>query len=175
MHKLRYIVSYQFHAFFPTLGQKQAPLKGPSEKTVYELDKNSLSDQDFREWLRGFIDAEGCFIINPPTLWVGQKASEFSFGFVFRIKLHRDDRSLLCYIRDRLNIGNIHPLDQTENKIWVSWTVSNKEDVEKLISILAPLNTSKNLDFQNFKKAFNLVKQALASRGASKKGLTRSP
>lgn len=126
-----------------------------AEETINELDKSSLTDQDFREWLRGFIDAEGCFYIEPTRL------SEYSFQFKMRIKLHCDDRPLLCYIRDRLNIGSIHPLniDLVAQKNWVTWTVIRREDVEKLFTILAPLNPSKNFDYQNFKKAFNLVKE----------------
>lgn len=136
-----------------------------AEETINELDKSSLTDQDFREWLRGFIDAEGCFYIEPTRL------SEYSFQFKMRIKLHCDDRPLLCYIRDRLNIGSIHPLniDLVAKKNWVTWTVIRREDVEKLFTILAPLNTSKNFDYQNFKKAFNLVKEIKNSTISEKK------
>jgi len=50
-----------------------------------------MSDFDLNEWLRGFVDGESYFQISVRI------DRPFTFRFVFKIKLHRDDRPL-CFI-----------------------------------------------------------------------------
>ena len=57
-----------------------------------------LSDEDFFEWFRGFIDAEGCFLI--------QKIGNY-FKLTFSICLHQDETILLEYLKKRLGVGYI--------------------------------------------------------------------
>lgn len=53
---------------------------------------NSLSNPDFFEWLRGLIDAEGCFYIQP---------IDNHFKFVFEFCLHIYELPLLKYLLQR--------------------------------------------------------------------------
>jgi hypothetical protein len=73
------------------------------------------------------------------------------FNFRFTIKLHIDDLNTLVFIKDSLNIGNIN-----KNKDECAFVVSNKEGIDKLIDIFDKyrLNTTKFLDYSDFKKAF---------------------
>ena len=111
--------------------------------------RNLVCDADFYEWLRGFTDAEGCFSIF--------KQGDY-FKFRFQIKLHCDDRPLLEYIQNRLQIGKVYPLDLNSQTDHARWVVTSKKDLSKLIKIfdLNPLNTTKYLDYINWKEAFLL-------------------
>lgn len=106
--------------------------------------------ENLHEWLRGFTDGEGCFLFTP------LKTRPFTFKFVFKIKLHKDDRPLLEYLKTRLNIGNVYPVDISDTNKSCTWEVFKKEDLLKLIEILdkQPLNTTKYLDYILWRKAF---------------------
>lgn len=84
------------------------------------------------------------------------KTRPFTFKFVFKIKLHRDDRPLLEYLKTRLKIGNVYPIDNSNLNISSTWEVFKKDDLLKLIEILdkQPLNTTKYLDYILWRKAF---------------------
>ncbi len=105
---------------------------------------NSLSDEDFYEWFRGFVDAEGCFLIVP----IGNY-----FKLVFTLCLHKDETPLLKYITQRLGVGNL-----SVKKEAVSYTISRKDDLLKIFRIFdkRPLNTSKNLNYVMFRQAYDL-------------------
>lgn len=115
--------------------------------------KKTFTDSQFCEWLVGFLDAEGSFDIREI------KNRPFAFEFRLRIGLHHDDRKLLIYILNHLGMGTLSSLN-TKNAATVStWSVSKKEDVLNLINILdkyGPLNTTKYLDYINWKTAFML-------------------
>ena len=49
-------------------------------------------------WIRGFVDAEGCFLI-------ARTGNAFAFRFV--IKLHIDDKFVLDYIKKNSGIGRV--------------------------------------------------------------------
>uniref|UniRef100_UPI0022FD76F8 hypothetical protein n=1 Tax=Drechslerella dactyloides TaxID=74499 RepID=UPI0022FD76F8 len=57
---------------------------------------NTLSDENFYEWFRGFVDAEGCFLI---------QVIKNQFKLVFTLCLHKDETPLLEYIMERLGVG----------------------------------------------------------------------
>lgn len=117
-----------------------------------------LNDKNFMEWLCGFIDAEGYFRIGS----VGQQ-----FTFAFLIGLHVDDKRVLEHIQDRLGIGNIY--SQGENAC--RFEISSLKDVSLLIDMLTnqPLNTTKLLNFLDFKKAFEMYRSSdiNSEKGAS--------
>ena len=110
----------------------------------YSSDKSGLSG-DFLEWFKGFTDAEGCFYIKH------SRATQFSFSLF--IVLHIDDKKVLEYIRDTLNMGTVVV---SGNK--VIFTIVKQEDINKIINIftISPLNSIKHLNFLAFKKAFEL-------------------
>jgi LAGLIDADG DNA endonuclease family/LAGLIDADG endonuclease len=103
----------------------------------------------FCQWFVGFSDGESNFSIVPG--YSGDKITKFSFRFT--IGLHIDDKNALVYIRNLLAVGNIN-----ENTEVCKFVVSDKEGIIKLISILDKynLNTTKYLDYTDFKEAFNL-------------------
>ena len=105
---------------------------------------------DFRSWFVGFSDAESNFSIVPKQDINGNVNR---FTFVFRIGLHIDDVEALEYIQSKLNIGIVRTY-----KDECRFIVTKREDISKLISLFDSynLNTTKYLDYLDFKKAFNI-------------------
>jgi len=114
-----------------------------SEKTDF--------NEEFCQWFSGFSDAESCFLIQPVLNSNKNKVSRFSFKFI--IELHKDDLGVLELIKKKLGIGNIRLIKDT-----CVYMVSDKKGIYTLINIFDKynLNTTKYLDYFNFKKAFIL-------------------
>jgi hypothetical protein len=125
-----------------------------SSKTNKEIEYK-ISEYDLYEWLRGFADGEGCFQISPRI------NRPFTISFVFRIKLHKDDRPLLEYLTTHLNIGQVFPKDINSENMSSTWEVCKKDDLLKLIKIFDkhPLNTTKYLDFIAWREAFFMYQE----------------
>ena len=113
--------------------------------------KNPEDRENFLQWFVGFSDAESNFTINPSLK--KDKITVSSFCFMFKIGLHKDDLGVLRYISSELGIGNVR-LYKDE----CMFSVTNKEGIKLLISIFDKynLNTTKHLDYLDFKKAFNI-------------------
>lgn len=109
---------------------------------------HKISFDDFYEWLAGFTDAEGSFRIRNDT-----RRPNTPFMFEFIINLHKDDRKVLEYIKSILGIGNV-----TERGNIATLSVSRSIEVQILIDIFSKfsLNTTKRLDFEDWKLAFEL-------------------
>lgn len=109
------------------------------------------SQHSFLQWFAGFTDAEGNFAIN--SIFKKDKLIISSFSFMFKIALHKDDQEVLRYIKDKLNIGGVR-LYKDE----CIFNVTDQKGILKLISIFDKyhLNTSKYLDYLDFKEAFLL-------------------
>lgn len=107
---------------------------------------------DFQAWFVGFSDAESNFSIVPK---LDSEGNLNRFTFVFTIGLHVDDVEALEYIQSKLNIGNVRVY-----KDECKFIVTKRDDICKLITLFDTynLNTSKYLDYLDFKKAFNLYK-----------------
>ena len=77
------------------------------------------------------------------------------FTFKFSIGLHIDDLPVLNYIKDKLGFGSVYAYKKN-----CYYNVTKKEDILKIISIFETytLNSSKRLDYLDFKKAFYLYK-----------------
>ena len=105
---------------------------------------DSLSDEEFREWLIGFVDSEGCFFI---------QSLDNRFRFMFSICLHKDEYTLLKYIAKKLGVGRLSVKEK-----YVDYIVSTKEDLLQIFSIFDKryLNTSKILNYILFRKAYDL-------------------
>jgi hypothetical protein len=110
--------------------------------------KQLVLSRNFLEWLRGFTDAEGSFMITKIT-------NSISFQFKYQIALHVDDIKVLELIQSTLNIGNIKM--DSKNSAAVFY-VTAKEEIEVIIGIFANfnLNTTKYLNFLSFAEAFTL-------------------
>jgi LAGLIDADG endonuclease len=107
------------------------------------------SNSHFYEWFVGFADAESNFIINP--LLKKDKSTISSFSFMFKITLHLDDEMVLRYINSKLGIGGVRFY-----KNECIFNVTDQKGIILLISIFDKynLNTSKHLDYLDFKEAF---------------------
>jgi LAGLIDADG endonuclease len=101
----------------------------------------------------GFSDGESNFSIVSKYDQSGASSKINKFSFRFTIGLHIDDKNVLVTMRNLLGVGNIN-----ENSEECKFIVSDKEGIRKLISIFDKykLNTTKYLDYVDFKEAFNL-------------------
>lgn len=110
-----------------------------------------ISLDNFYQWFAGFSDGESNFSIIPNYAENGDKILKFNFRFT--IGLHIDDKNVLIRIQNLLGVGYIY-----ENNNECKFIVSDKQGIIKLISIFDNynLNTTKYLDYLDFKKAFNM-------------------
>jgi len=126
--------------------------KYPTNKRYFSVSKdinrdtNSITLDNFYNWLVGFTDGEGLFYINIVK-------NSHNAVFVFKITLHSDDALVLEFIKKNLGFGEVY---YSKNR--ASFIVSNLMDVKVLIDIFSKytLNTSKYLNYLDFKKAFEL-------------------
>ena len=104
-----------------------------------------LDHADFLEWFRGITDGEGSFNI------ASLKGVHFAFSFV--IGMHIDDINLLHFIQESLQVGKV-----TTTQSVAYFKVIRQQELAVLIDLFnsGPLNTSKQLNFLDFKKAFEL-------------------
>jgi len=103
---------------------------------------NSCLSNEFKEWLCGLIDGEGHFYIN--------KKSNTVFSFRFEIH-HVDDKPMLDYICNILGAGKVFTyVDKC------TFVVSSLKEIQIIIDLLTeyPLNSTKLMNFLDFKKAF---------------------
>ena len=110
-------------------------------------------DNHFIEWFIGLCEAESNFLIRTRK---NEKGEVGGFEFVFRIALHIDDRKILEHIKYVLACGRLN----TERNTLV-FTISQLTDIETILIPLFekfPLNTTKYLDYLDFKEAFFLFK-----------------
>jgi hypothetical protein len=137
-----------FMAFFLPCISK---LKDEGVSSKQDKDNKSFINEEFYQWFSGFSDAESCFLIQPVLNSNKTKISRFSYKFI--IELHKDDLGVLEFIKKKLEIGNIRLSKET-----CIFMVSDKKGIYTLINIFDKynLNTTKYLDYFDFKKAFIL-------------------
>jgi len=139
----------------PCLKFKRATRLAFASQRKSHFSQKSFSNhsEEFIKWFVGFSDAESYFII---VLHKDKTAKILSITFRFLIELHVDDIDALKYIKSKLNIGN----DIAVYGHSCKFTVTHPKDIYKLIDIFDEynLNTTKYLDYLDFKKAFNLYK-----------------
>lgn len=139
--------------FYFTLLMYKFVIKHQSDWLINQLSARHVSsslsynesDLQFYEWFSGFTDSEGCFRF--------ERTKGLTYQFIFVILLHIDDIGSLHYIRDRLGIGSVKTYGNTTR-----FTVTRRKELEKLINIFSnfPLNSTKLLNYLNFKRAFEL-------------------
>ena len=119
-------------------------------------------------WIRGFVDAEGCFSI------IILKRSQLKTGWgveaKFSIVLHEKDRIILELVQSYFGgIGKIYP----HGKIGVQFQVSSLQELTNIIIPFFnkyPLITQKKVDFILFKEIVDLMsrKEHLTIEGLRK-------
>jgi hypothetical protein len=121
----------------------------PNLVSLQLLDKEITLSRNFIEWLRGFTDAEGSFMITKIT------NGSNTFQFKYQISLHIDDLKVLEYIKRILNVGRIKMDPQNSAAVFY---VTAKDELKVIIGIFTnfTLNTTKYLDFLSFAEAFTL-------------------
>ena len=131
--------------------------KGEEASAITLNEKNKKTPEsfglnyEFIEWLRGFVDGEGTFVISHTT---GQY-----YSFIFQIWLHKDDHKVLNLIQNTLGFGQVLSND-SRNAVY--FRVQDIISIKKIIDIFSyyPLNSSKHLNFLVFKEAFELYTNA---------------
>jgi len=123
--------------------------------------------------LRGFTDGEGSFYIH------NTKGSQFQFNF--EITLHVDDIEVINYIQNSLGIGKVYikknrvTAKQVVGPPWNGggpqpFIVRNLDEIKIILDIFSknPLNTTKHLNFLDFKRAYLLYTKKDSTRGELK-------
>lgn len=123
-------------------------------KVINSCNNLDASLSEFYQWFVGFSDGESSFQIQV-RYTDASKTIVRGINFSFTIALHVDDLAVLQFIKDKLGIGNI--VVKRSGDVCV-FTVTNKEGLYMLLSIFDKynLNTTKYLDYLDFRKAFLL-------------------
>ena len=108
-----------------------------------------------KNWLIGFIEAEGCFIClvrKNITHLIG-----FQVTLSFNLSQHTRDFNLMIQIKEFLGLGKIY-----ENNSIVNLTITKKSEIDILIStIRGELRGAKILEFEDFVKIQEIINNDL--------------
>lgn len=115
-----------------------------SSSSSLGTDTTKIENKDFFEWFCGLTDGEGSFML---------LKRRDSYAFKFQIRLHIDDIKALHYIQSTLMIGKVYIFGSA-----AQFVVTSSKDVAVIIDIFNryPLNTTKLLNFLDFKKAYEI-------------------
>ena len=109
-------------------------------------------NKDFCEWFSGITDGEGTFTFKKYT-------ANNAYYFTFKISLHVHDIHTLYFIRDTLQFGRVVE-EKSKREQLNTWRfiVTKLEEIKKIIRIFDQyqLNSTKLLNFLNFKEAFKI-------------------
>lgn len=110
--------------------------------------------EDFYKWFVGFSDGESNFSI---AFNKNNQGTVVGAAFRFVIELHKDDIKALEYIRNSLGVNNKIATYGNSCKL----VIGHSKDIYKLIEIFDKfkLNTTKYLDYLDFKQAFILYQE----------------
>jgi hypothetical protein len=110
-------------------------------------------DAGFGNWLAGFIDGEGCFLIAAQPCGI-------RFYPRFQLKLRADDRAILDEIQAALRIGNRYDYEPTacakgNDKAQSLWSVTDQAGCVALVAFLDefPLRAKKARDYAIWREA----------------------
>jgi len=120
--------------------------------SLYKKEIKEWNNEEFKQWLVGFIDAEGNFQVFMDRKYV---------RVMFRIRLHVDDVAILYRIKEFLGVGKV--VIEKDSALFV---ITNAGD---LINVLFPildqykLLTTKYLDYLDFAK---VVKKLVTNKSS---------
>ena len=132
------------------------------------IEKQNLSPLGgINPWfLTGFVDGEGCFLININRN--EELKIDWNVQLCFQIGLHRKDKSLLEQIKKYFNVGSI----TKQGSESYQYRVSSVKDLNIIINHFNnyPLITQKSVDYKLFKMAFYIIQK---KKHLTQKGLTK--
>lgn len=146
-----FYISSSSPIFYSKLDKNRVKYYLNDYKFYSTLSHSDKKDEEFLIWFVGFSDGESNFTI----VYLKDKKGNISgANFRFIIELHIEDLNTLNYIKSKLNIGNEVAVYGNSCK----FTVTHRKEIQKLIFIFDKynLNTSKYLDYLDFKKGFLL-------------------
>jgi hypothetical protein len=129
----------------------------------------ATSDVLFFGWLSGFIDGEGCFVINRNT----KRGVPTGHRCRFALRLRDDDRAVLDAIRECTGLGTVRDdgayLDRNGQSVW---EVSSKADCLSLCDLLDryPLRAKKRADYGTWRAAVYAWQQVRGTNAANGNG-----
>lgn len=145
LHKRKQQVRTSKPFFFKRCYSNQSPLAREGQGgSIRENLCKELIDNNFFEWFCGLTDGEGSFMF---------LRTRDGYGFKFAIQLHIDDIKMLHLIQSTLKIGKVYITGSAAR-----FVVTNVKDTAIIINIFSrySLNTTKLLNFIDFKKAFEI-------------------
>lgn len=137
-----------------------------STQPQFALDLDLDIDRDFGNWFAGFVDGEGCFILQVSHLKDGSRIC----GARLSIGLRLDDLPILQEIETRLRCGHI-TYDKLRGYFRASWIVTRVGDLKFIIIPLlerCPLRAKKRRDFLVWKEGVEIVFRAKNSKRGRK-------
>lgn len=121
-------------------------------------------DEQFENWLAGFIDGEGCFKLNQSSTRPGRT----NWACTFELSLRADDSDILYVIAERTGLGQVGKLEGVKRgNPKRSWRVTSKAGCLGLVEILdrAPLRAKKRRDYEIWREAVLLWQGMVYGRG----------
>jgi hypothetical protein len=122
---------------------------------VQRLNVNSRSNdlnveqlEWFHQWLVGFTDGDGSFTLSK---------SNKKWQLIFKISQNKYNLRILNYIKSQLSVGNITHGKKTN---MVNFKITKLEHIGKYIIPIFdkyPLLTTKQYNYERFKKAYNIL------------------
>lgn len=149
MHLIALHDTAGFCKYYPLITRTSTRYCTLSEGKLNSQNSTSRLQPDlnnFYEWFCGLADAESSFFFR-----VRSNIVEFEF----KIALHKDDLPVLLYIKETLGIGKIDISGKT-----AAFRVGRHDELLIIFEIFEnfPLNSTKYLNYLDFKKAFELYR-----------------
>lgn len=114
-----------------------------------------LSDSDFCSWLTGITDGDGTFsIVNQNGKW----------NLTFKISQSKYNLRLLYYIKKRLGVGSVNEEKNTE---MANYRIRDRKVLKQVIFPIFdqfPLLTSKQFNYERFKKAYDILENPIITK-----------
>lgn len=117
-----------------------------------------MIDDDFGNWLAGFIDGEGCFLIRKRMDGRGRNKDNYGYSCDLVIQLRQDDADILLEIQKNTRLGKItynRAYGSTQQNNTVKWRVGAKSELLQIVALLDrfPLRAKKKKDYEIWKRA----------------------